>query len=157
MATKAGSAVANKSAAVKKPVAAKRPAASAAPDKAAAKPAPKAAAKPVAKAAAKPAEKAPATAAVVAVTDNSKAEAARKLKLKKVKVVRDSFTMPETEYAALAEVKKACLSAGFAVKKSELLRVGVALIRTLDKDALKKWVESLPPLKAGRPRKEKQD
>ncbi|WP_241673237.1 hypothetical protein [Lacisediminimonas profundi] len=93
----------------------------------------------------------------MAITDNSKAEAARKLKLKKVKVVRDSFTMPETEYAVLAEVKKACLSAGFAVKKSELLRVGVALIRTLDKDALKKWVESLPPLKAGRPRKEKQD
>ncbi len=181
MATKAGSAVASKSAAVKKPVAAKRPAASTAPAKAAAKPAPKAAAKPapkaavkpvakaaatpvvkaaekpVAKVAPKPAEKAPATAAVVAITDNSKAEAARKLKLKKVKVVRDSFTMPETEYAVLAEVKKACLSAGFAVKKSELLRVGVALIRTLDKDALKKWVESLPPLKAGRPRKEKQD
>ncbi|MDO8300821.1 MAG: hypothetical protein Q7T64_14090 [Lacisediminimonas sp.] len=72
-----------------------------------------------------------------------------------MKVVRDSFTMPETEYAVLAEVKKACLSRGFQVKKSELLRVGVALIRTLDAGALKSWVESLPPLKLGRPSKEK--
>ena len=78
-----------------------------------------------------------------------------RVKAKKVKVVRDSFTMPETEYAAFAEVKKRCLSSGFSVKKSELLRVGMALIRTLDAEALKTWVESLPSVKAGRPRKDK--
>ncbi len=76
-------------------------------------------------------------------------------KVKKAKLVRDSFTMPEAEYAALGEVKKACLKAGFEVKKSELLRIGVALVRKLTLAALKQEVGVLAPLKAGRPRKEK--
>lgn len=76
-------------------------------------------------------------------------------KSKKSKLVRDSFTMPETEYAALGEVKKACLKAGFEVKKSELLRIGVALVRKLTSASLKHEVGMLAPLKAGRPRKEK--
>lgn len=76
-------------------------------------------------------------------------------KLKKVKLVRDSFTMPEAEYAVLGDVKKACLKAGIEVKKSELLRVGVALIRQLDTARLKEILDSLPTLKAGRPKKNK--
>jgi hypothetical protein len=47
-------------------------------------------------------------------------------------LVRDSFTMPEQEYAVLGAVKQACLKAGFEVKKSELLRIGVALLGQLD-------------------------
>jgi hypothetical protein len=78
-----------------------------------------------------------------------------KEKPKKVKLVRDSFTMPETEYAVLGEVKKACLNAGIEVKKSELLRIGVALIRTLDVAKLKESLDALPALKAGRPKKTK--
>lgn len=78
-----------------------------------------------------------------------------KEKIKKAKLVRDSFTMPEIEYAALGEVKKNCLKAGFEVKKSELLRIGVALIRDLDLAALKVAAAALSPLKPGRPRKEK--
>jgi uncharacterized iron-regulated protein len=116
----------------------------------------KPAAKPAAKLAAKPAAKPVVDTTKTIAKASAGDEPARKQKPKKVKVVRDSFTMPETEYAVLAEVKKACLSRGFQVKKSELLRVGVALIRTLDAAALKGWVESLPPLKLGRPSKEKQ-
>src|SRR2546427_8082454 len=55
----------------------------------------------------------------------------QKVKIKKDKLVRDSFTMPADEYQVLGEVKKTFLKAGLAVKKSELLRVGVALIRKL--------------------------
>jgi hypothetical protein len=76
-------------------------------------------------------------------------------KPKKAKLVRDSFTMPELEYAALGEVKKACIKAGFEVKKSELLRIGVAMIREMELPALKSAVAALSPLKPGRPRKEK--
>lgn len=76
-------------------------------------------------------------------------------KLKKVKLVRDSFTMPEAEYAVLGDVKKACLKSGIEVKKSELLRVGVALIRQLDTARLKEILNTLPTLKAGRPKKSK--
>lgn len=79
----------------------------------------------------------------------------QKEKPKKPKLVRDSFTMPEAEYAVLGEVKKACLKAGVEVKKSELLRVGVALIRQLDTAKLKEILAGLPALKAGRPKKSK--
>lgn len=120
-----------------KPAASKVPAksASAAVSKASLKAAPKAAAapaKPVAKSAAETTEKA-----------------------KKPKLIRDSFTMPETEYAVLGQVKKTCLKAGVEVKKSELLRAGVALIEGLDVDQLKMVLASLTPLKAGRPKKDK--
>ncbi|AMP00493.1 putative histone H1-like HC2 [Collimonas arenae] len=78
-----------------------------------------------------------------------------KAKVKKAKLVRDSFTMPADEYQVLGDVKKLFLKAGLEVKKSELLRVGVALIRDLDLANLKLAVASLPPVKAGRPKKEK--
>jgi hypothetical protein len=67
--------------------------------------------------------------------------------------VRDSFTMPEQEYAVLGQVKKACLKAGFEIKKSELLRIGVALIRQIDLATLKNVLAGLPQLKTGRPKK----
>lgn len=76
-------------------------------------------------------------------------------KVKKPKLVRDSFTMPEAEYQVLGDIKKACLKAGIAVKKSELLRVGVALLKGLDSARLKDVIAALPPLKAGRPKQEK--
>lgn len=85
----------------------------------------------------------------------AKPAAEPKEKPKKPKLVRDSFTMPEAEYAVLGEVKKACLKAGIEVKKSELLRVGVALIRQLDTAKLKEILAGLPALKAGRPKKGK--
>lgn len=75
-------------------------------------------------------------------------------KVKKPKLVRDSFTMPEEEYAVLGQVKKNCLKAGIEVKKSQLLRIGLALLNKADSASLKKMIAELPPLKAGRPKKE---
>lgn len=66
-------------------------------------------------------------------------------------LVRDSFTMPEGEYAVLLEVKQACLRAGIEVKKSELLRIGVALLGQLDVATLQGVLAALPQLKTGRP------
>lgn len=66
-------------------------------------------------------------------------------------LVRDSFTMPEQEYAVLHEVKLACLRAGIDVKKSELLRIGVALLGQLDVSTLQTVLAGLPQLKTGRP------
>jgi hypothetical protein len=76
-----------------------------------------------------------------------------KEKPRKAKLVRDSFTMPSDEYAVLGEMKKACLNAGVEVKKSELLRIGVSLLRQLDVAKLKAALGALPALKAGRPKK----
>lgn len=69
-------------------------------------------------------------------------------------LVRDSFTMPEEEYAVLAQAKQACLKAGIDVKKSELLRIAVALLDRMDAAALKKALANLPIIKTGRPRAE---
>lgn len=88
----------------------------------------------------------------VSEEQQSKPEAAAKDKARKVKLVRDSFTMPEPEYAVLAQVKKMCIKSGVEIKKSELLRIGVALIAQLDMDNLKMILQSLPQLKAGRPK-----
>lgn len=78
-------------------------------------------------------------------------EAARDATPARPVLVRDSFTMPEQEYAVLAEVKQACLCAGIDVKKSELLRIGVALLGQVDVATLKLVLAALPQLKTGRP------
>ena len=74
-------------------------------------------------------------------------------KPKKVKMVRDSFTMPETDYSQLAELKKKCLLSGIHVKKSELLRAGLVSLSKLSNSALLKAVEQVEKLKTGRPTK----
>jgi hypothetical protein len=153
-----------------------KPAAKAAvkpPVKAAAKAAAKATAKapaksaaPAVKPAAKPAGRStPAKQPALAVKNAAKAlvkaappagrgraaQAAPAVEAARPTLVRDSFTMPDGEYAVLATVKQACLKAGFEIKKSELLRIGVALVGRLDTATLRQVLGSLPQLKTGRP------
>ena len=90
--------------------------------------------------------------AIAAPTKSTRTKAApAPAPLARPRLVRDSFTMPEQEYAVLATVKQACLKAGFEVKKSELLRIGVALLGQLDTASLRAVLDSLPQLKTGRP------
>jgi hypothetical protein len=147
--------------AAKRGTAAKTPAAKPAVRKTAAKPAAKPAARPAAKTAgkptskpaAKPARTARQAAANIAKPTRGQAggEARADAGPLRPRLVRDSFTMPEQEYAVLGAVKQACLKAGFEVKKSELLRIGVALLGQLDIAALRAVLGSLPQLKTGRP------
>ena len=76
-------------------------------------------------------------------------------KPKKSKLVRDSFTMPASEYAQIAAMKKSCLGAGFEIKKSEILRIGVSLLSRMDPKKIRAAQAALEPLKAGRPKKHK--
>ena len=76
-------------------------------------------------------------------------------KPKKPKLVRDSFTMPEQEYAVLGEVKKICHAGGMDIKKSELLRIGIAQLAAMGLKKLKTAQAALTPLRAGRPKKQK--
>lgn len=73
--------------------------------------------------------------------------------VRKPRAVRDSFTMTEAEYALLGELKQACLAAEYEVKKSELVRVGIALVAQLDIVALKDLLVSLSPVKPRRAKK----
>ena len=115
----------------------------------------KAPAKPdAAKAPAKPAAAARAMAKPAAAPAKpDAAEAADQAKPRKSKLVRDTFSMPDLEYAVLLQVKKECLKNGFAIKKSELLRIGVALISQVDMEQLKSMLVALPKLMTGRPKK----
>jgi len=79
-------------------------------------------------------------------------ETAKKQK-HKIKVVRDSFTMPANEYARIAEIKETCAKAKMQVKKSEVLRAGLILLAELDAVQLKHAVGSLEKIKTGRPHK----
>lgn len=79
--------------------------------------------------------------------------AEKEAKPKKAKLVRDSFTMPQKEYAVLGALKERLLAAGVAVKKSELLRAGVALLASLAERELKLAVASVEVIKTGRPAK----
>ena len=68
-------------------------------------------------------------------------------------LVRDSFTMPEADFAFIVTLKSRALDARRAAKKSELLRAGLRLLATLDAKALVAALDQLEPVKTGRPRK----
>lgn len=70
---------------------------------------------------------------------------------KKPKLVRDSFTIPKAEFAAIDLLKTRAISLGTSVKKSELLRAGLMLLTGLNDGALKAALASVPTLKTGRP------
>lgn len=74
----------------------------------------------------------------------------KKEKPKKVKMIRDSLTMPENEYTLLSELKKKCLETGVHVKKSELLRAGLINLSRLNKSLLLKAVEGVEVVETGR-------
>ena len=113
--------------------------------KPATKPVAKAIAKPVRKAIAKPAAKT--NAKKVAKKDTKKTKPA------KVKMERDSFTMPKDEYAQIALLKARLLAMGQPAKKSELLRAGIKLLAAMSDNTLKTTLAKIPVIKTGRPNK----
>jgi hypothetical protein len=74
---------------------------------------------------------------------------------KKPKLVRDSFTIPKSEYAAVETLKSRAVALGGTVKKSELLRAGLKLLTGLSDSAYLDALSAIPTLKTGRPRIEK--
>jgi len=73
---------------------------------------------------------------------------------KKVKLVRDSFTIPKPEYLAIDALKARGLTLGLAAKKSEILRAGLMVLSALDDAGLKVALSAVPAVKTGRPRAE---
>lgn len=79
----------------------------------------------------------------------------KSIKPDKVKMERDSFTMPKDEYAQLAELKARLLALGKPAKKSELLRAGIKQLFAMTDLRLKKAMADVPVIKTGRPKKRK--
>lgn len=82
-------------------------------------------------------------------------KAEKTVKTKKAKLVRDSYAMPETEYARIAELEEGTAALGSEVKKSELLLVwrhcrALAALNDAELQAVMARVERI---KTGRPSK----
>lgn len=97
-----------------------------------------------------PAKKALVKPALVVQKDNKKAKPG---KARKPKLIRDSFTMPDIEYAVIAALKKRCLDVGMSAKKSEILRAAVANLARLSDRSVLAALRRLDVIKTGRPAK----
>ena len=125
------------------------------------KPAPKAKPKtaPTAAAGATPAAEKPASSGkAAAVQPPAPAEPPKATKVKrhapaKPKLIRDSFTLPENDYALFASLKQRALEGGAEAKKSELLRAGLAMLARADDAEFLKAVGLVERIKTGRPKK----
>lgn len=79
--------------------------------------------------------------------------APKPLKVKKPKLVRDSFTIPKDEYSTLDQLKQRAVGLAQAAKKSEVLRAGIKALSSMsDKDFLAA-LRAVPSIKTGRPKK----
>jgi hypothetical protein len=70
----------------------------------------------------------------------------------KPKLVRDSFTIPKSEYLVLEGLKVRAANLTRPVKKSELLRAGVAVLSAMSDKAFLAALSGVPSLKTGRPK-----
>lgn len=71
----------------------------------------------------------------------------------KAKLVRDSFTMPQADFALIGALKERAIGFKRPAKKSELLRAGLQALAGLNDTALNAALDALAPLKPGRPKK----
>ena len=73
----------------------------------------------------------------------------------KTKLVRDSFTIPKSEFAVLDALKSRGMSLARPVKKSELLRAGIVALKAMNDKAFLDALACVPSLKTGRPKRDK--
>ena len=78
---------------------------------------------------------------------------AKPIKAKKVKLVRDSFTIPKPEYLILDNLKLRAADLKHPAKKSELLRAGIKALDAMTNTQLLLALKAVPMLKTGRPSK----
>ena len=144
MVTSAKSRVTRKTSAVKSAVSAKR-----APSKAARSPA-----KSPAKSPLKTAAKTPVKAKLSPQAKTAVKTAVKPVKVekaKKPKMIRDSFTIPKTEYVVIDALKERAGKLSRAAKKSELLRAGVKALAAMSDAAFLAALAAVPTIKTGRP------
>jgi len=70
----------------------------------------------------------------------------------KIKVVRDSFTMPQTDYELITALKKRSLESGIQTTKSEILRAGLLALNQMTNVEFISKIETVEKIKTGRPK-----
>jgi hypothetical protein len=69
-----------------------------------------------------------------------------------LKVIRDSFTMPQADYDLIKFLKKRSLQAGFEITKSEIIRAGLHSLNQMDEKEFKARITKVEKIKTGRPK-----
>ncbi|MDD2942719.1 MAG: hypothetical protein PHC51_07120 [bacterium] len=66
------------------------------------------------------------------------------------KMIRDSFTMPETDYGLFDKIKVDCMKAGITANKSEIIRAGPKALSTMNQTQLREAIGAIDKVKPGR-------
>ena len=67
------------------------------------------------------------------------------------RVIRDSFTLPATDYQRIARIQERALKAGFHANKSEIMRAGLLLLDEFPDIELTSALRRVEKIKTGRP------
>ncbi|WP_455204411.1 hypothetical protein [Kaarinaea lacus] len=74
--------------------------------------------------------------------------------LNPAKLIRDTFSMPDSDYRLIAKLMKRSPAQSARTTKSELVRAGIRVLNAMDDDDLEKVLTQVERLKTGRPAKD---
>lgn len=87
------------------------------------------------------------------MTEKKKKTKGNKRNEARPKLIRDSFTMPETDYLRIKTLKTRILAGGLDIKKSEVLRAGLLALESMSDSRLQQVAGQVERIKTGRPSK----
>lgn len=82
-------------------------------------------------------------------------QAIKGVKVKKPKLIRDSFTIPKDEYLVIDSLKARAEKLVHPMKKSELLRAGIKALAAMSDAQFKTAANKVQSIKTGRPKSSK--
>lgn len=71
----------------------------------------------------------------------------------KIKIVKDSFTIPEEEYSLISKCQEKLLNYKKVFNKSEIIRLGLIALNNLKDEEILKLSEGLLRIKTGKPKR----
>lgn len=71
----------------------------------------------------------------------------------KIKIVKDSFTIPEEEYSLISKCQEKLLNYKKVFNKSEIIRLGLIALNNLKDEEILKLSEALLRIKTGKPKR----
>ena len=72
---------------------------------------------------------------------------------KPMKVIRDSFTLPESDHQLISGLQERSLYSRLHSTKGEVLRAGLHALVKMDDDTFFEYINNVEKLKPGRPKK----
>ncbi len=86
-----------------------------------------------------------------AVLDDRAGKSPEPEKPERERVIRDSFTLPASDYQRIARIKERALKSTFHANKSEIMRAGLLLLDELPDAELTSALRRVEKIKTGRP------